>query len=119
MWSLDTYVEKKWGLRPNLVHWLYTRVIRPSILHGILVWWSKLMQKTTKTQLDKIQRMACLAITGAIKSTTIAAMEILLNLTPLNLVILVEVRMALYTLHILKETANPKAEAGLLSIWKM
>jgi len=76
------------------------------------------MQKTTKTQLDKIQRMACLAITGAIKSTTIAAMEILLNLTPLNLVILVEVRMALYTLHILKETANPKAEAGLLYIWK-
>jgi len=72
------------------------------------------MQKTTKTQLDKIQRMACLAITGAIKSTTIAAMEILLNLTPLNLVILVEARMAL-----LKETANPKAEAGLLSIWKM
>jgi len=27
---------KKWGLRPNMVHWLYTRVIRPSILHGAL-----------------------------------------------------------------------------------
>jgi len=36
---------KKWGLRPNMVHWLYTRVIRPSILHGALVWWSKAMQK--------------------------------------------------------------------------
>jgi len=29
---------KKWGLRHNMVHWLYTRVIRPSILHGTLVW---------------------------------------------------------------------------------
>ena len=36
---------KKWGLRPNMVHWLYTRVIRPSILHDALVWWSKVMQK--------------------------------------------------------------------------
>jgi len=62
--------------------------------------------------------MACLAITGAMKSTPTTAMEILLNLTPMDLVIQVEVRMALYRLHILKQPANPKAEAGLLSIWK-
>jgi len=76
------------------------------------------MQKTTKTQLGRIQRMACLAITEAMKSTPTAAMEILLNLTPLDLVILAEARMALYRLHILKQPANPKAEAGLLSIWR-
>jgi len=62
--------------------------------------------------------MACLAITGAMKSTPTAAMEILLNLTPFDLVIQVEARMALYRLHILKQPADPKAEAGLLSIWK-
>jgi hypothetical protein len=105
---------KKWGLRPNMVHWLYTRVIRPSILRGTLVWWSEVMQKTTKMQLGKIQRIACLAITGAMKLTPTAAMEILLNLTPLDLVILAETRMALYRLHILKQPAAPKAEAGLL-----
>ena len=105
---------KKWGLRPNMAHWLYTRVIRPSILRGTLVWWSEVMQKTTKMQLGKIQRIACLAITGAMKSTPTAAMEILLNLTPLDLVILAETRMALYRLHILKQPADPKAEAGLL-----
>jgi len=109
---------KKWGLRPNMVHWLYTRVIRPSIFHGSLMWWSKAMQKTTKIQLGRIQRMACLAITGAMKSTPTAAMEILLNLTPLDLVIQAEARMALYRLHILKQPADPKVDAGLLSIWK-
>jgi len=76
------------------------------------------MQKTTITQLGRIQRMACLAIMGAMKSTPTAAMEILLNLTPLDLVIHAEARMALYRLHILKQPADPKVEAGMLSIWK-
>jgi len=109
---------KIWGLRPNMVHWLYTRVIRPSILHGALVWWSKVIQKTTQTQLGRIQRMASLAITGAMKSTPPSALEMLLNLTPLDLVIMAEARMALYTLHILKQPAVSRTEAGLLSIWK-
>jgi len=109
---------KKWGLRPNMVHWLYTRVIIPSIFHDALVWWYKVMQKTTKIQLDRIQRMAYLAITGAIKSTPTAAMEVLLNLTPLDLLIMAEARVALYRLHILIQPAAPKTLAGLLSIWK-
>ena len=59
--------------------------------------------------------MACLAIMGAMKSTPTAAMETLLNMTPLDLVIQVEARMVLYRLLILKKQAEPKTEAGLLS----
>jgi hypothetical protein len=62
--------------------------------------------------------MACLAITGAMKSTPTAAMEVLLNLTPLNLLIMAEGRMALYRLHKLKQPGVLKTENGLLSIWK-
>jgi hypothetical protein len=36
--------------------------------------------------------MACLAIKGAMKSTCTAAMGVLLNLTPLNLLIMAEAR---------------------------
>jgi hypothetical protein len=36
---------RKWGLRLGMAHWLYTRVIRPSILYGALVWWPKVIQK--------------------------------------------------------------------------
>jgi hypothetical protein len=36
--------DKKLGLRPSMVHWVYTRVIRPSIFHGALGWWRKVMQ---------------------------------------------------------------------------
>jgi len=109
---------KKWDPRPNMVHWLYTRVIRPSILHGTLMLWSMAMQKTTKAHLGRIERMTCLTITGNMKSTPNTAMEILLNLTLLDLAIQVEGRMALYRLHVLKQPADPKAEVGLLSIWK-
>jgi hypothetical protein len=109
---------KQWGLRPNIVHWFYTRVIRPSIYYGALVWWPKAMQQTAKTQLGRIQRTTCLAITGAMRSTPTAAMEVLLDLTPLDLMIMAEARMALYWLHIPKQTAANEIAAGLLSIRK-
>jgi hypothetical protein len=75
-------------------------------------------KKNAKVQLGRIQRMACLAITGAMKSTPTAAVEVLLNLTPLDLLIMAKTRMALYWLQILKQQTVPKTASGLLSIWK-
>jgi len=75
-------------------------------------------EKTTKIQLCRIQKMACLAITGAMRSTPTAATEVLLDLTPLDLLIMAEARMAFYRLQILKQPAVPKSAAGLLSILK-
>jgi hypothetical protein len=73
--------------------------------------------KTTKTLLSRIQRMACLAITWATKSTPTAAMEVLLNLTPLDLLIMAEARMARYRLRITEQLSAYEVETGLLSIW--
>jgi hypothetical protein len=52
------------------------------------------------------------------KSTPTAAMDVLLNLTPLDLLIMAEVRMALYRLQILKQAGATGIEAWLLSIRK-
>jgi len=41
--------------------------------------------------------MVCLATTRPMKSTPTAAMEVFLNLTPLDLLIMAEARMALYS----------------------
>jgi hypothetical protein len=75
-------------------------------------------QKTTKMQLCRIQRMACLAITGAMKLTPTVAMEVLLNLALLDLLIMAEVRLALHRLHVPKQPSHLKTEVGMLSIWK-
>ena len=63
--------------------------------------------------------MACLAITGTMKSTPTAAMEMLLNLTPLDLLIMAEARMALSMLHILKQPAIPRTASGWYLSGKM
>jgi hypothetical protein len=62
--------------------------------------------------------MVCLAITGAMKSTPTARMEVLLNLTPLDLLIIAEARITSYRLQILKQPTVPKTVSGLLSAWK-
>jgi hypothetical protein len=49
------------------------------------------------------------------KSTPTAAMEVLLNLTPLDLLIMAEARMALYKLHTLEQPVVSETETGLLS----
>jgi hypothetical protein len=100
-----------------MVHWLYTRVIK-SIFHAALVWCPKVKQKSTKIQWGRIQRMACLAITGAMRTTPTTAMEVLLNLTLLDLLITAKAKMVLYRLHILKQASVPKTVLGLLTIWK-
>jgi hypothetical protein len=46
------------------------------------------------------------------KSTPTAAMEVLLKLTPLNLLIMAEARMTLYRLLMLKQPADLKTETG-------
>jgi hypothetical protein len=73
------------------------------------------LEPTSSFQLGRIQRMACLAITGAMKSAPTVAMEVLLNLNPLNLLIMGEARMALYRMYISKQTVDLKTETGLLS----
>lgn len=88
-----------WGLKPRMVHWLYTAVIRPMITYGCLVWWPKLEQRQATTKLSKVQRLACLCITGAMRSSPTAAMETMLNLPPLDIFIKGEARMGAYRLN--------------------
>jgi hypothetical protein len=61
--------------------------------------------------------MACLATTGAVKLTSIAAMEVFFNLTPLGLLNMVEARMAVCRLQILKQLSVLKTLSGGLTIW--
>jgi hypothetical protein len=54
--------------------------------------------KTSQAELSKLQRVACLGITGAIKTTPTAAMEVLLGLPPLHLQVEAEAMIGSYRL---------------------
>jgi hypothetical protein len=68
-----------WGLQPHVVYWIYTAVVRP-ITYGATVRWPRVRLKTSKAELGKLQRLACLGITGAMRTAPTAALEILLGL---------------------------------------
>jgi len=59
-------------------------------------------------QLIKLQRQACLAINGAVRTTSTAAMEVLLGLAPLHVMTGVEAQPQNYGL-MGKHLSNPKS----------
>jgi hypothetical protein len=77
-WTCKGTCCKTCDLKPGVVHWIYTLLIRPVLTYGSMIWWLK----ATKTELKKLQRLACLAIKGPMKMTPTAAVEVLLGLPP-------------------------------------
>lgn len=76
---------KKWGMKPHIVHWMYTAIVRPILTHGSIVWWDAVDKHSHLNLLAKVQRLACLGTTGAIKSTPQAGLEAILHLQPIEL----------------------------------
>jgi hypothetical protein len=97
------------GLRPKVVYWIYTVVVRPIVTYAATVWWPRIKYGTSRAELSKLQRMACLGITGAIRTAPTAAIEVLLGLSPLHLQLEVEARAGIYRLHC-SEQWRPKSK---------
>lgn len=86
-------------------------VIRPMVTYGSVVWWSKARTKLAAAKLSGLQRVASLAVTGAISTTPSVAMEILLDIPPLHIFVEREARLAMYRFY---HTAcqMPKSDIG-------
>jgi len=84
-WQCKRIVGKTWGITPKIAHWIYVAIIRPMLTHAAIVWWPRVELGVAKTMLGRLQRLACLAITGAIRTTPTAAMETLLGLPSLDI----------------------------------
>jgi hypothetical protein len=81
------------------MYWIYTVAIRPIVTYAATVWWSKVKFKTSKVELSKLQRMACLRITGAMKTAPTAAVEVLIGLPLLHLQLEAKARAGIYRLY--------------------
>jgi ribonuclease HI len=86
-WAVRSAVGKTWGLRPAMLHWIYTRVVIPRITYGSIVWWHKSKIQKNIQILNKSQRMALLAITGAMKTTPVAALGAILAVPPIHIIV--------------------------------
>jgi hypothetical protein len=73
-------------------------VVGPVLTYGSTVWWPRVRYNVSRTELSDLQRLACLATTGAMKMTPTAAMEALLGLLLLHVMIKVETQAGTYRL---------------------
>ena len=62
-------IGTKWGLKPKQTEWIYKGIVRPILTYGSIVWVNSLEKKYVRKALEKIQRTACLMMTGAMRST--------------------------------------------------
>nr|XP_042904640.1 uncharacterized protein LOC122270622 [Parasteatoda tepidariorum] len=89
-WSCRNAIGRTWGLSPKIVYWIYSMIISPIITYGAIVWWSRTRLSSARSNLNRLQRMVCVALSGCLRTTPTAALESLLGLLPLNLRIEVE-----------------------------
>lgn len=94
LWVCRQFAGKTWGTSPRIILWIYKAIVRPIVEYGAVVWWKKSTTKDGKTKLGKIQRLACLTATGAIRSCPTVALEALLDLPPLHIHIKAEAKIA-------------------------
>ena len=80
MWACRRAYGATWDLGARVVYWLYVSIISPSVTLASLVWWPGCQTASAKKKLSKIQRLACLGITGAMHTTSTAAVEALIFL---------------------------------------
>ena len=66
------------------MRWVYTGIIRPKFTYGALVWAHNISPKQHK-KLKQLNRIACMSLTPTTRSTPQAALEIMYNITPLDL----------------------------------
>jgi len=102
VWACRRACGVMWGLKPRVVHWLYVAIIRPSITFASLVWWPGCQTASAKRKLSRVQRLACLGLTGAMHTTPTNAVEALICFPPLDFVVQSEARSAVHRLWSLR-----------------
>ena len=83
-------VGRAWGLNPTSMEWIYTAMIRPVITYACTSWVGGVNKKYLEEKLSRVQRLACFMISSAFPSTPTGALEMLLNIMPINEFILSE-----------------------------
>jgi len=74
-WQCRRIVGSTLGTSTKICHWIYIAIIRPMITHAAVVWRLRVELGVARAMLSRVQRLACLAITGEIRTSPTAALE--------------------------------------------
>ena len=88
LFQLKSAVGVTWGLKPQVMKWLYTAVVRPVILYGSVVWWERADKGVGRTVLDRFQRLALRLTSSCFATTPTRAIEVILDVPPLHVAVI-------------------------------
>jgi len=78
--------RSKWGISPELSLLLYKSVYLPRILYGANTWYPRIQHNNKiRQKLESAQRRVLLAITGAYKTVSTVALQVIASVPPINL----------------------------------
>ena len=77
-------VGKTWEIKPSMMKWIYTAMIHPIMSYACVSRAGGLNKKCLVRKLTVVKRLACLMISLAFPGTPTGALEILLNITPIE-----------------------------------
>ena len=83
---ISANVRHTFGPKPKLVRWAYTGVVRPKLIYACQAWANKITPKQIKT-MKKLDRLTTTAMAPIRRSTPQASLEIMFDLTPIELLI--------------------------------
>ena len=83
---ISANVRHTFGPKPKLVRWAYTGVIRPKLLYACQAWANKLTPKQIKC-MKRLDRQTTTAMAPIRRSTPQASLEIMFDVTPIELLI--------------------------------
>ena len=117
---LKAMVGRKWGTNPQLVRWAFTGIVRPTLSYACHIWWKFCTQKSTISQLNRLNRLACLSIAKVQRSSPTKGLEMIYNLLPLDLFLEKQTLMAYIRVSkIVKSNwSNPGGEGHLGELQK-
>lgn len=98
-WQCRSAFGKSWGLRPIVLYWMYVAIVRPILCYGSMVWSHRTKTGAVNKKLTKVQRLACLSITGVMTSTPTAALEVLLSLSPISMFVREQAKLTVARLY--------------------
>ncbi len=83
-WLSNAFVGKTWGLSPKMALWLYKRVIIFKITYAAVAWWDRMDIVLARSELERLQRAACIMIIGTMRTTPTRVLEMFLDLPTLG-----------------------------------
>ena len=86
--KLKSITSNEWGPSHHLMHWAYTGIVHLMLSYASFIWGHETHTKYISNKLDKLNRLALSLCTQVPKSTPNSSLEIILDVRPLRLHIL-------------------------------